>query len=210
MDKGKGILIILGGIIVLFVLLMVIGRIMFSGSKEPVKKIEELEFDKPFNVYYSKRNSVFPLLVLMDFWLVFLGLVCVFSEYGKVLGIIILVITVPLLPYLILKVRNAKDDLSRPILRIDKMGLNIVGKEYILWEDLVSTEIYDSVRSVKTLYAIVRDNSKKNGTTRVIIPYLKSRFGPQYIQEVIDWYRARAILAAKEAESRSALTSGEK
>ena len=77
--------------IIAFLLLFLMGFIiifmlMLGGKQVHSPKLEELNLNEDFPIYYSNNNSLFPGLGVMAYFLLWAGMIAISSTYGRGLG----------------------------------------------------------------------------------------------------------------------------
>lgn len=162
--------------------------LMLGGKQVRVPKLEKLNVEEDFPVYYSNNNSLFPLLGIMAYLLLFLGIIGSFSTYGRGIGVLLLIIAVPLLISVVYKVRNAEEKKDRLLMTIRTGGLDLPSKGLISWEEISRVEIENDIRQNSHLVVYVMNKNRGNKIEKVGLPIQFSRFNPSYLKKVIMLY----------------------
>lgn len=185
-------LIVAGGFLLFCGGMFLIIRLMLGGKKEPIPRLEELDTDQDFNVYYSANNSIFPGLAVMAYLVMLIGIVAIFSPYGRELGIPLTFAAFVFMVWVILRVRNADDREDRLLFRISLKGVTHPAKGFIPWEKIERVVLDKDTRQNEHLVMYVVNEDRKSGFQDVPVPVQFSRFGPRYIEAVMRLYRRKA------------------
>ncbi len=124
----------------------------------------------------------------MDYMLLWFGVTGLFSEYGKGLGIFLTAVCAPLLIFLVIKIRNAKDQEDRILMTIGKEGIWTPSEGMVTWETFADVTIRNNTRQMEYLELQVKDPSKKKGFRKMMPSTQFSRYNPRYLKTVIEWY----------------------